>query len=97
MKPTARKDGRWTVFVPRKLTESGKRREAKYFTSKTQAAKFIAEFKAERREHGKSGITADQREWISFAQKELGSLELLPEVIRHWKLTGAKLDQTDVQ
>ena len=75
----------------RRLTESRKR-EARYFSSKTQAAKFVAEFKTERREHGKSGISAKQREWIQFAENELGSLSLLPEVIRHWKRTGEKLE-----
>jgi hypothetical protein len=83
------------VFVPRKLSDSGKR-EAKYFPSKAQATKFVVEFKTERREHGKSEVTSDQREWIAFVQKELGNLTLLPEVIRHWKLTGTKLDRIDV-
>jgi hypothetical protein len=93
MKPTERSDGRWTVFIPRKLSESGKR-EAKYFPSKTQAAKFVTEFKSEHREHGKSGVTSQQREWIRFAESKLGNLALLPEVIRHWELTGATLSRS---
>src|SRR5271165_3597804 len=91
MKPTERADGRWTVFIPRKLSATGKR-EAKYFPSKTQALKFVAEFRTEHREHGKSGVTAKHREWINFAENELGDLALLPEVIRHWKRTGEKLE-----
>lgn len=96
MKPTPKGDGRWVVFIPRKLSESEKR-EAKYFPSKAQATKFVAGFQTERREHGRSGVTAEQREWINFAQNELGNLSLLPEVIRHWKRTGEKLDQIQVQ
>jgi integrase len=81
------------VFVPRKLASSGKR-EAKYFPSKSQAIKFIKDFRSERQEHGKSGVTAQQREWIRFAQNELGgNLGLLPEVIRHWKRTGEVLSR----
>jgi integrase len=91
VKPTERVDGRWTVFIPRKLSGTGKR-QARYFPSKTQALKFVSEFRTERREHGKSGITAKHREWINFAENELGNLALLPEVIRHWKRTGEKLE-----
>jgi integrase len=83
------------VFIPRKLSGTG-RRQARYFPSKTQALKFASEFRAERREHGKSGITAKQREWINFAENELGNLALLPEVIRHWRRTGEKLEQIAV-
>jgi hypothetical protein len=88
MKPTPKGDGRWAVFIPRKLSASGKR-EAKYFPSKAQATKFVGEFHSERREHGKSGVTSEQREWIRFAERELGKLSLLPEVIAHWRKTGS--------
>ena len=90
MKPVERADGRFVVFVPRKISRSG-RRESQYFSSKNQALKFIADFKAEHREHGRTGITAEQREAIMFVQRELGGLELLPEIVRHWRLTGASI------
>jgi integrase len=63
---------------------------------KAQATKFVAEFRTEHREHGRSGVTAQQREWINYAQNELGNLALLPEVIRHWKRTGERLNQIQV-
>lgn len=87
MKPTKRTDGRWQVFVPRKLSESGKR-ETKYFESKTKAGKFIKEFKTDRREHGKAAVTAQERHWIALARNELGSLDTLREVLDHWRKTG---------
>jgi hypothetical protein len=90
MKAVERADGRWVVFVPRKMSRSGKR-ESQYFSSKNQANKYIADFRAEHREHGRTGITAEQREAIAFVQRELGGLELLPEIVRHWRLTGASI------
>jgi hypothetical protein len=90
MKPIERKDGRWVVFIPRKLSRSG-RREPRYFPSKTKAVKFVSEFKTETREHGRSGVSGKEREWIAYARNELGNLDLLPEVINHWKRTGERL------
>lgn len=90
MKPIERKDGRWVVFIPRKLSKSG-RREPRYFPSKTKATTFVSEFKTETREHGRSGVSAKEREWIAYARNELGNLGLLPEVIRHWQQTGERL------
>jgi hypothetical protein len=75
------------VFVPRKLSESGKR-EAKYFATKTKAEKFVKGFKTERREHGKAAVSAEERHWIQVARTELGSLESLREVLDHWRKTG---------
>jgi integrase len=90
MKPTERADGRWEIRIPRKLSRSG-RRESKYFPSKNQAEKFIKEFKTETREHGRSGVTGKEREWVSYARNELGNLDLLPEVISHYKRTAVHL------
>jgi hypothetical protein len=90
MTPVERKDGRWVVRIPRKLSRSG-RRESKYFPSKNQAEKFIKEFKTETREHGRSGVTGKEREWVAYARNELGNLDLLPEVIAHWKRTAVHL------
>ena len=58
MKPIARKDGRFEVRIPRKLSGSGKI-ESRYFPSRSQALKFISGFKSERREHGKGAVTAE--------------------------------------
>jgi integrase len=90
MKPIERTDGRWQVRIASKLSKSGKR-ESRYFASKSQAQKFVADFKAETREHGRSGVSGKEREWIAYARNELGNLDLLPEVITHWKRTGERL------
>jgi NAD(P)-dependent dehydrogenase (short-subunit alcohol dehydrogenase family) len=75
------------VFVPRKLSESGKR-ETKYFASKSKSEQFIKGFKTERREHGKAAVSAEERHWIQVARTELGNLDALREVLDHWKKTG---------
>lgn len=79
------------VRVPARLS-STRRREYKYFETKDKASQFITSFKNEQAEHGKSAITSEQRQWINFAENELGDLSLLPEVIRHWKRTGETLE-----
>lgn len=61
------------------------------FPSKNQAEKFIKEFKTETREHGRSGVSATEREWIAYARNELGNLGLLPEIIGHWRRTAVHL------
>jgi integrase len=96
VKPIERKDGRWVVFIPRKLSKIA-RREPRYFPTKAKASKFITDFKAEHEEHGKSGVSADQREWIAFAQNELGDLSILPEVIRFWKRNGERLEPIETK
>lgn len=95
MKPIIRSDGRVVVFIPRKLSSSGKR-EAKYFPTKSQAVKFIADFKSEQIEHGKQAVTSDDRAIVALLRKELGDLSLVPEVLRHWKLTGEKLNRISI-
>jgi integrase len=90
MKPTERSDGRWMVRIPRKLSRSG-RRESRYFPSKNQAEKFIKEFKSETLEHGRSGVSSDERQWINFARNQIGNLDLLPEVISHYQRTAVHL------
>lgn len=87
MKPVNREDGRWQVRIPRKLSGTGKR-ESRYFSSKSQAEKFIKEFKTERREHGKQAISSEERHWIQVVKTELGSLDKLRDVLDHWKRTG---------
>jgi hypothetical protein len=87
MKPTKRTDGRRSIFVSRKLSESGKR-EMKYFASKSKAEKFVKEFKVERREHGKAAVSAEERHWIQIARTKLEDLSRLREVLDHWRKTG---------
>jgi hypothetical protein len=58
-----RKDRRYEVRVPRRLSVSGKR-ESKYFRTKEQAQEFIRSFESEQREHGRQAITATERRWI---------------------------------
>ena len=84
------KDGRWRVFVPRKLSKHGKR-EIRNFASKSQASKFIKDFKSETREHGRASVTAEERAVIVSARNRLGDLSILPTVIDHWLATGAVL------
>jgi hypothetical protein len=88
--------GRWFVRIPAKQSDSG-RREMRYFDSKQKALDFIAEFKNEKTEHGKQAVTSEERHWINVARTELGELSILPEVIRHWKRTGAVLNPIGVQ
>jgi hypothetical protein len=93
MKPIRRADGRWQVYIPRKLSQSG-RREARYFASECKAEKFAAEYQADHREHGRQAVTADERHWINVARKELGSLDRLRDVLDHWHRTGAGVTST---
>lgn len=82
----------WAVDVPAKQSPTGKR-QRKLFPNRDKAREFCSGQKEEHNEHGRSGVTAKQREWINFAEKQLGDLSLLPEVIRHWKRTGERLNQ----
>jgi len=96
MKPVYLSNGdRWQVKVPKKLSESGKR-ESKYFTSKAAAQKFIADFKTEKREHGRASVSAEERHWINVARTELGDLSRLREVIDHWRKTASGITATSV-
>jgi integrase len=97
MIPIFRKsDSRWEVRIPRKLTRSGKR-ESRYFPSKTQATKFIQEFRTEHREHGKAAVTGEEREWLTYIRREIGDLSKLPVVLQHWKRTGEQLKPCSVE
>src|ERR1700757_1359220 len=92
MKPFKHASGKWAVQFPAKYGKDGKR-EMRYYKTRDDALAGIKEVTEERIEHGKSGVTAKQREWINFAEKQLGDLSLLPEVIRHWQRTGERLNQ----
>jgi hypothetical protein len=92
MKPFKHTSGKWAVQYPAKYGKDGKR-EMRYYKTRDDALEGIKDVTNEHHEHGKSGVTAKQREWINFAEKQLGDLSLLPEVIRHWKRTGERLNQ----
>jgi integrase len=92
MKPFKHVSGKWAVQFPAKYGEDGKR-EMRYYKTRDDALEGIKDVTKERIEQGKSGVTSKQREWINFAEKQLGDLSLLPEVIRHWKRTGERLNQ----
>jgi integrase len=92
MKPFKHAGGKWAVQFPAKYGKDGKR-EMRYYKTRDDALDGIKDVTKERIEHGKSGVTAKQREWINFAEKQLGDLSLLPEVIRHWQRTGERLNQ----
>lgn len=96
MKPFKHASGRWAVMIPEKLSDTGKR-EMRYYSSEAKAREDIKNFKGERREHGRSGVTSEERHWINVARNELGDLSILPEIIRHWKRTGEKLNQIEIK
>jgi site-specific recombinase XerD len=80
-------------MIPAKLSDTGKR-QIRYYSSEDKARQDIRGFKDERREHGRSGVTAEDRHYINVARTELGDLSQLPEVIRFWKRNGARLVTT---
>jgi hypothetical protein len=88
LKPFKHTTGKWAVQFSAKLSGTGKRL-MKYYATETDAKKDIKARQGEREEHGKQAVTAEERHWILFAKKQLGDLELLPDVIHHWRHTGA--------
>ncbi len=83
-------------MIPAKLSGTGNR-QTRYYSSEAKAREDIKSFKEEKREHGRSGVTSEERHWINVAKNELGDLSVLPEIIRHWKRTGEKLNQIEVK
>jgi hypothetical protein len=81
--------GRWCIQLPTKMSPTGKR-QMLYFESEKAAKEDIKARFGELVEHGRSGVSATERQMIVFARQQLGGdLSLLPEVIAHWKATGA--------
>jgi hypothetical protein len=86
-KPYLHKSGRWCIHYSAKLSPNGKDSFV-YFDGEAAA---IADLKArvgERHEHGRSKITAAERQWVLFARQQLGDLSILPDVVQHWRDTG---------
>jgi site-specific recombinase XerD len=90
MKFVHRKDGRYEVRIPRKVSVSGKR-ESKYFHTKQEAEDFIRQLQAEQREHGRQAVTATERRWLGYLRERIGDLSLLPEIVNFWKRSGEHL------
>lgn len=69
------------------------KRKPYYYRTKTEADEFAAtinRWKTNETAPVDGTIQVDQAElrWLSFLRQELRDLSVLPEVIRHWKLTG---------
>ena len=80
---------RWCVQLSAKLSPTGKRQQL-YFDTEEAAKKDIKARFGEALEHGRSGISADERQMVAYARQQLGGdLRLLPEIIAHWKATGS--------
>jgi integrase len=77
----------WAVDVPVAKSPTGKR-QRKLFATRDAARDFCGDQKEEHNEHGRSGVTAEERHYIGLARSELGDLSILPEVLRHWRRTG---------
>ena len=86
MKPFKHKSGGWAVQFGKKIL--GKR-VMKYYPTEDAAWDAIRQLEGERREHGRSVVTAEERSTILFLRSQLGDLTLIPEVVAHWKATGA--------
>jgi hypothetical protein len=89
VKPAKHKASKlWCIRIPAKLSDSGKW-GIKYFSSEAKAREAIKAIQAEKAEHGKASITAEERHWINVARTELGDLSKLRDVLDHWKRSGA--------
>ena len=84
------------MSVPATFSLSAKR-ENHYFPSRNAALEWVSRYKAERIEHGKNSITSEERNAIAFFREHVGDLSLLPDIVRHWRLTASEaLQQTKV-
>jgi hypothetical protein len=87
-KPFLHRSGRWCVHYSAKLSPTGKDSFV-YFDSEESANEDLKARVGERDEHGRSLVTAQERQWIHYARQQLGDLKLLPEIIEHWRATRA--------
>jgi hypothetical protein len=88
MKPFKHATDRWAVQFSAKNSGTGKR-QMRYYDSEKEALADIRKWTRERDEFGRSSVTAEERDWILFARRQLGNLDRMPEVIAHWKATGS--------
>jgi integrase len=90
--PWKQRPGTWIVSVPATFSLSRKR-ENHYFPSRNAALEWVTRYKAERSEHGRSSVTAEERNAIAFFRIHVGHLALLPDIVRHWRLTASEAFQ----
>jgi site-specific recombinase XerD len=87
-KPFLHRSGRWCVHYSARLSPTGKDSFV-YFDSEESANEDLKARVGERDEHGRSLVTAQERQWIHYARQQLGDLKLLPEIIEHWRAARA--------
>jgi len=86
----------WALDIPSRISPTGKR-QRKFFSSREEAREFCGDRKDEHLEHGKQAVTSDDRAIVALLRKELGGdLSIVPEMLRHWKRTGEKLNRISV-
>jgi integrase len=88
-------NGRWSVRIPARYTNTG-RRQKKIFATKKKAETFISGFQAEKAVHGEAAISAEERAALVVVRQELGDVSLL-DVIAHYKSTGRGLIPVTVE
>lgn len=80
--------GTWVVSVPASISKSGKK-ESPTFRSKNAALEFAVRFKDERINGNKqSSFSVKEQEALMHFQQQVGDLDLMPEVVRHWLTTS---------
>jgi len=88
VKPFKHRSGRWCVHYPPKLSPNGKDHFS-YFDTQEAADADLKQRKGEVAEHGKSFVTAQERQWVLYLRNQVGDLDQIPGIIEHWKRTGA--------
>jgi hypothetical protein len=62
----------------------------RYYATQKDAEADIKKHVGEVQEFGRNAVTAEDRSMILLARQQLGgSLDLLPQVLEHWRKTGA--------
>jgi site-specific recombinase XerD len=88
-KPFHHRSGRWCVHYSPKLSPTGKDSFV-YFDSEEAANEDLKARVGERQEHGRSLVTAQERQWVHYLRQQLGDdLKLLPSILEHWRATRA--------
>lgn len=89
MKPFRHTRGGWAVQYSAKNSGTGKRL-MRYYATQKDAEADIKKHVGEVQEFGRNAVTAEDRSMILLARQQLGgSLDLLPQVLEHWRKTGA--------
>jgi integrase len=88
VKPFKHRSGRWCIHYPPKLSPNGKDHFS-YFDTQEAADADLKQRKGEVAEHGKSFVTAQERQWVLYLRNQIEDLDLIPGIVEHWKRTGA--------